>query len=505
MSGIRTQCVQIPASRSRKHLRHTNLRPLPTMASSPPQRFKPISISLSSKSKSQINDTVSRKRPHSSLTSPDSDSDPEDCSHARPQAVSFFDHTAGGAIGINNSDKKAVKAPLVIPKQRNRNWREEGARRRGKNLLPAEVQALMNGEVKEVRVRGEDRAASAYGLTFVSREDTEDKVDVFMVDSAASTEVTGQTKREKTADEEAMEALLEGKSKSDLVLPALQAVTDEGWQDERSTNEDDQFRLDVASRPDSASLEAYTAVPVEEFGAGLLRGMGWKEGDVIGKRKDLVSKAIVKERRPALLGVGAKGAGVEVEAWNSGKGKKRVDIKTYNPVMLKNMKTGEMLTEEELKMKIEEQKGEDEDWRARRDRNLARDGERKRERERSPERKRDGSGRSKSEDQRRRSRRRDYGNGERSDRKEKDWGRDADDRGSSERKEKDRGRDSGDGDRTERKERVRRRRDDEEDHERKDRDRRRRDKYQDRDRRRDEEYGHREREDTRPRGRQEVY
>ena len=453
------------------------------------QSLKPISISLS-KSKPLANSTnllTPRKRPHSSLASPDSDSDPEDRGSARPQAVSLFDHAAGGAISANNYDKKAVKAPLVIPKQRNRNWKEEGARRRGKNLLPAEVQALRNGEATEITVGDEGKSTSAYGLTFVSREKKDDGVDVVMLDTAALKETVGESKQEKTADEEAMEALLEGKRKSDLVLPAVQNVEDESWQPGQFTNEDDQFRLDVASRPDSASLEAYTAVPVEEFGAGLLRGMGWKEGDVIGKRKDLVSKPIVKERRPALLGIGAKGAGVELETWSTGKGKKRVDIKTYNPVMLKNTKTGEMLTEEELKKRIEVQKMEEEDWRARRDRNLASDRERKQERERSPERRRGGSERSRSEDRKRHSRRRDY-----------------DDADRRERMGKDRRREYEDGDRSERKERERRRNDDE-GYERRDRERRRRERYEDKDGRRDEEYRHREREDTRQRRRQEVY
>jgi len=93
-------------------------------------------------------------------------------------------------------------------------------------------------------------------------------------------------------------------------------------------NEDDAFRNDVASRPDMASLEDYAAVPVEEFGAALLRGMGWKEGDVVGKRKEQISKARVVKIRPALLGIGAKevpgGVGDEFGAWGkAAKGGKR--------------------------------------------------------------------------------------------------------------------------------------------------------------------------------------
>jgi hypothetical protein len=34
-----------------------------------------------------------------------------------------------------------------------------------------------------------------------------------------------------------------------------------------------------------ASLEDYERVPIEAFGAALLRGMGWKEGEALGSGK----------------------------------------------------------------------------------------------------------------------------------------------------------------------------------------------------------------------------
>lgn len=36
------------------------------------------------------------------------------------------------------------------------------------------------------------------------------------------------------------------------------------------------FQKNLDELPDEASLEDYANVPVEEFGAALLRGMGWK-------------------------------------------------------------------------------------------------------------------------------------------------------------------------------------------------------------------------------------
>jgi G patch domain and KOW motifs-containing protein len=37
----------------------------------------------------------------------------------------------------------------------------------------------------------------------------------------------------------------------------------------------------VARLPDEADEAAYEAMPIEEFGAAMLRGMGWSEGQVL--------------------------------------------------------------------------------------------------------------------------------------------------------------------------------------------------------------------------------
>jgi len=54
---------------------------------------------------------------------------------------------------------------------------------------------------------------------------------------------------------------------------------------------------DFEELPDPASLEDYARVPVAQFGAALLRGMGWD-----GKE----DKPYLPEARPALLGIGAE-------------------------------------------------------------------------------------------------------------------------------------------------------------------------------------------------------
>ena len=349
---------------------------------------KPFSISLSSNSRAPVSRKSTllnpKKRPHSSLAE-DSGSDHEDYTGG-PQLLTGFDQAAGGAININGWPKE--KAPLVIQSQKNRDWREESRRKRGKNILPAEVQAARQGLQVAEKSDVPDDSRPQFGLTFVAKKHS---IDAHMEDADSSEAERGvagvRVKRTvaKTEDEEAMEALLSGKKNSTLVIgdTGPDSVYT-GRVVEVGVSDDVAFKRDVQSRPDSASLDDYAAVPVEEFGAALLRGMGWKEGEDMGKRKgEEASKSRKVERRAPLLGIGAKeisGNLLEVEgAWGkAAKGRKRQkDDKSYSPVVLKNARTGEMLTEDELKAKQEEQKKEEDDWRRRRDRNLAIDEERK--------------------------------------------------------------------------------------------------------------------------------
>ncbi|KAI9724451.1 MAG: hypothetical protein M1812_000519 [Candelaria pacifica] len=435
----------------------------PDLSSKP----KPFSLSLgapklksSPLSRKPLVPSNGTKRPHSSLR----DSDDEDeVAHPQPQLVSAFDHSAGGAIVLGGQDDK--KAPLVIQGQRNRDWREESRKKRGRNLLPREVQAAREAQKNENASGGKEAEVvngevQAYGLTFAAKRDGDAEItNGQMPINEGEAPISTEPERVKTDDELALEALTgDGSSrKSNLVLPAVQAQSEDldvySGRASNGINEDDAFRSDVASRPESASLEDYAAVPVEEFGAALLRGMGWKEGDVVGKRKDQIAKSRVLERRPALLGIGAKevpgGLGEELGAWGkASKGKRKVD-KTYSPVLLRNSKTGEMCTEEELKAKKEKQVLEEREWRERRDRNLKLDGEKKVGRIRGASRDRDHD----------------------SDRDRERRRRDRDDvhsssRHSSSRRERSRSAES----------RHRRRKDDDDDPDRKDRERRRRDK-----------------------------
>lgn len=65
--------------------------------------------------------------------------------------------------------------------------------------------------------------------------------------------------------------------------------------------------IEEENLPDMSSVEAYEAMPIEEFGMAMLRGMGWKEGMGVGRNRKVV-EAIEYLKRPERLGLGAQSA-----------------------------------------------------------------------------------------------------------------------------------------------------------------------------------------------------
>ena len=74
-----------------------------------------------------------------------------------------------------------------------------------------------------------------------------------------------------------------------------------------------------AMRPrEGWTLADYERVPVSQFGAALLRGMGWKEGTAASRKNKGPVEPYLPQSRPALLGIGAK----EKEVLDDGSQKK---------------------------------------------------------------------------------------------------------------------------------------------------------------------------------------
>lgn len=300
------------------------------------------------------------------------DSDDED--EQAPVHEEVMGFAADGAVLTRPPEQKDA---VVIKNAGNGDWRTRGK----KNLLPAEVQAQQAAEANgQTAIVEKNEVSQASGLQFA--EST--------AEASTATENTNgdqvesvQPLKEMTEDEVALQALLHGDNgdrKTHAVIIQSANVRPQG------IDEADDFKADVASRPDNPTLDEYAVMPVEEFGLAMLRGMGQKRkatGEIVdsGSRNGEKKSPKIREPRQGYLGIGAKaapGAEAELGAW--GKADMRKNKKgegLYTPVMLRDKRTGEMITEQELeerKKEAKQKKPGDDDWRDRRDRNLEKSG-----------------------------------------------------------------------------------------------------------------------------------
>ncbi|KAJ5408717.1 Pre-mRNA-splicing factor spp2 [Penicillium cosmopolitanum] len=348
------------------------------------------------------------RRPHNLGHDESSDEDEQPPAH---EEVSGFDTHTGGAITIDGQAVSDEKKPLVIPVTSQNNWRDRpgvNTKKGKKNLLPREVQAMQeaqkNGQASAGGAVETEGPSMAYGLSF-AKESTENENTASTKDTYQPMEDVKPAEESKplTDDQLALQALIkestgEVERRSDLVIEASKARDDEEDEESGRYDESSSFKTDVKSRPEPATLDQYNAIPVEEFGAALLRGMGWKDGQTIGRGNYGSSENAKKAneprappRRAGFLGIGAKdsGKGAEVEfgAWGKSamrkasrkQGEENADGNTegvYMPVTMRNKNTGEYITEEELATKKKEAKSmpEADEWKERRDRNLDKSG-----------------------------------------------------------------------------------------------------------------------------------
>ena len=70
------------------------------------------------------------------------------------------------------------------------------------------------------------------------------------------------------------------------------------------------YQQQLQAAAEQSTLDDYASTPIEEFGAALLRGMGWEEGKAVGRRniRGTIPQAIEFVPRPSGLGLGANPA-----------------------------------------------------------------------------------------------------------------------------------------------------------------------------------------------------
>ncbi|KAF9093827.1 hypothetical protein BGX23_002866 [Mortierella sp. AD031] len=206
--------------------------------------------------------------------------------HSQPQVDELIRGLDGNRIESLAPQEKA-KA-LVIPKLENADWRQQALAKRKRGYLP---EGSSNSHSQDVADEKEEPEETRTGLQITKRVKVEQEttttdqehgssssmdVDTETTTTTTTTVVTEEIvteQKEETSDEIAARKIIEavtggpGEGARRLVLHG---------QDNVQQDEVEAFQKNLEQLPDEATLEDYEKVPVEEFGAALLRGMGWK-------------------------------------------------------------------------------------------------------------------------------------------------------------------------------------------------------------------------------------
>ncbi|KFA46749.1 hypothetical protein S40293_08123 [Stachybotrys chartarum IBT 40293] len=264
-----------------------------------------------------------RSRPHALGGGSEDGSDDDEVDRGRHEVITGF-----GAEGAETKRKKTEAKEYVIERQANRDWKTEArSRRRQTNPLPGDARSQTDNDDAE-KVPADEPGAVPWGLTVKEKRPVPGQ-DLEAIRSAdnETDHINGKaagpaSPPEKTVDDEAMDALL-GKvpeKKLAVIRPS----------------EEDAFQRDLNAAGEASTLADYEAMPVEEFGAALLRGMGWN-GESRGPKPKEV------KRRPNRMGLGAKelqGA-EDLGGWNqNGKKKSRPRLDEYRREEEKKKKEG---------------------------------------------------------------------------------------------------------------------------------------------------------------------
>jgi hypothetical protein len=239
--------------------------------------------------------------------------------------------TAAGLFG-SLREKKKPQGPLVIPALKNKDWRELARKRKNLYVPPsAAAQTGADGSVGGLGTKDSiNSGPQLSGLQVSKRIKLESET--MQVEEESTTvvmqEVSGE---EETEDQKAIRALIASAENGDTDFdgPRVDIIP--------APSEDDAYRQDVAELPDSATMDDYERVPVSQFGAALLRGMGWKEGTAASRKNKGPIEPWLPTARPALLGIGAK----EKEVLDDGSKKKKTFVdKRYIPVIKQERRDG---------------------------------------------------------------------------------------------------------------------------------------------------------------------
>ncbi|KAI3337144.1 hypothetical protein HD806DRAFT_28930 [Xylariaceae sp. AK1471] len=227
----------------------------------------------------------------------DSDSGDEDDTIGRHEAVTTIgtDTTA-----LKRSDVPAAKRrnkEYVISSLKNRDWKADVKAKRGDRVTLPHTSSLRHHGI-ETAPADQDKDVK-WGLNVTKRPTQEaspspndDQPEQQKGEAFES--VTSSPRSPRDADKDAMDALLGKRNPAqDLV------INHSALSSNPQLSEKDAYQRSMQEAAEVSTIEEYSGIPDGEFGAAMLRGMGWKGEEFGTKPKEV-------KRRPHLMGLGSK-------------------------------------------------------------------------------------------------------------------------------------------------------------------------------------------------------
>ncbi|KII83241.1 hypothetical protein PLICRDRAFT_119678 [Plicaturopsis crispa FD-325 SS-3] len=264
------------------------------------------------------------------------DSSDEEDEGLEEELITGFDHLGAQRSPFRrlfcslHEKKKAAQGPLVIPALQNKDWRALARKRRGATqYVPPSAAAVTgaDGSVGGLGTRDTINSGPQREGLYFNTKKLKVEADAEADETVAmDTEEAVKKEDPETEDQRALRAILAGTDGTGDDGPTIDIIPP-------PVSETDALRQDVEELPDEATIDDYNRVPVSQFGAALLRGMGWTQGTAASKKHKGPVEPYLPSARPALLGIGAK----EREALDDGskprKGGAKRPERRYVPVV----------------------------------------------------------------------------------------------------------------------------------------------------------------------------
>ncbi|KAI1425959.1 DExH-box splicing factor binding site-domain-containing protein [Xylaria sp. FL1777] len=255
---------------------------------------KTSSNATNGRGKSQPSSTLG-KRQRPNVLYHDSDSGDDDDTASKHEAIT----TISANTTLKGSDVPSgakQNKDYVISSQKNRDWKADVKTRRGDRATPQHLSSTKNHNLDTAPADQDKDIKWGLNVTKKSIEEGSSNADNESQeqekDISNATTISQQLPRD--VDRDAIDALLGKRNPAQDLI-----IKDSVGTSKPQFSEQDAYQRSMTEAAEVSTIEEYSKIPEGEFGAAMLRGMGWNGEEFGSKPKEV-------KRRPHLMGLGSK-------------------------------------------------------------------------------------------------------------------------------------------------------------------------------------------------------